>query len=113
MTGSIPKISVKGFADSCVRCSGEQTRADERPVETVHVLGGLTRHPVSVSAQPEARKATVEHTAGVVDLSVAHEMKAIGGHPDSLRGGFYEVAERARPHLPVAPASPSPSKQEI
>jgi hypothetical protein len=32
-----------------------------------------------------------------VDLSVAHEMKAIGGHPDSLRWAFYEVADRLSP----------------
>ena len=60
------------------------------------IVARLARHPVPVSTQPEAGKPAVEHTARIVDLSVAHEMEAIGGHPDSLRGGFYEVAERAR-----------------
>ena len=77
-----------------------QGRADERgerAIEALHVLGGLARHPVSVGAESETRKSAVEHTAGVVDLSVAHEMKAVGGHPHSLRGAFCEVAERGLP----------------
>ena len=69
-----------------------QRRGDEsadRAAEAVHVLRRLPRHPAAVGAQPVAREPPVEHAAGVVDLSVAHEMKAVGGHPPSLRGATW------------------------
>ena len=51
------------------------------------MLGRLTRHTATVDAQAESGEPTVEHATGVVDLSVAHEMKAVGGHDASLRAG--------------------------
>ena len=41
---------------------------------------------MAVDAQTEAGESPVEHAAGIVDLPMAHEMEAIGGHPTSLRG---------------------------
>ncbi len=86
ITGSMPSSSVKGSADSRVRCRGEEMRAPIGPAEPVHVLCGLLGHAASVCAQPVPREPPVEHAAGVVNLSVAHEMKAVGGHLPSLRG---------------------------
>ena len=71
------------------RLTGALQRRDhksgDRPVEPSHVVGRLSRHAAPVLAQSEARETAIQHAAGVVDLSVAHEMKAVGGHPNSLR----------------------------
>ena len=43
------------------------------------------RHAVAQFAQVVARDATVENALGVVNLTVAHEMDEVGGHPSILR----------------------------
>jgi len=73
---------LRGLARALQRRDDERR---ERPIEAPDELGGLAGHAPPVCAQPEARETPVEHAAGVVDLSVAHEMEAIGGHPTSLR----------------------------
>ena len=60
-----------------------QRRADEGrdgPLEGAHILGGLARHPAAVHAESEPFESPVEHARRIVDLSVAHEMKAVGRH---------------------------------
>jgi len=60
-------------------------QGSDRTLQALHILGGLPRHPSSVHAQPELGESPVEHAVGVVDLPMAHEMEAIGGHRSSLR----------------------------
>jgi hypothetical protein len=85
MTGSRPKSSVNGSADSRVRCSGDAYSADTgRP--SPQELRGRPGHGAAVVAQAEVRQSPVEHALGVVNLAMAHEVEAIGGHTFSLRG---------------------------
>src|SRR5690606_19607677 len=56
-----------------------------RPVCAPQMIGRRTGHAPSELAQSVPREPPVQHALGVVNLPMAHEMEAVGGHRSSLR----------------------------
>ena len=55
-----------------------------RPAETDDVFGCGTRHPLPRLAEVVVGQASVEHSCGVVDLAMAHQVEEGCGHAASL-----------------------------